>query len=433
MKMKLTIKKRSQPGWLMWLIIMLPFLFGLLNDLLGLPWMIRYSLDVAWFFLLLLAIRFSRLTDTRPIKGFVGWICLFLLYTAAVYLIQFQSPLYYLWGVRNNFRFYAVFFAFALFLTPRDIQDYLNVFDNLFWLNFVVSLVQFFVLGLEGDYLGGIFGSEKGANGYTNIYFAIVISKSLLFYLDKRESAWHCASRCAAALLVAALAELKFFFVEFVVILLLAALITDFTWRKFWVIVGGLGAVAAGAALLVTIFPHFRGFFSLEWFMENSLSDKGYTASGDLNRLNAIPQVNELWLTTRSQRLFGLGLGNCDTSTFAIVNTPFFEENYRMHYTWLSTSFMYLECGWIGLIFFFGFFVLAFLRSLRIAKQCTGIARSYCRLSTIMAVCCVMIAVYNGSLRTEAGYMAYFVLAIPFVFSRSAAALSGRDVPVPRC
>ena len=36
---------------------------------------------------------------------------------------------------------------------------------------------------------------------------------------------------------------------------------------------------------------------------------------------------------------------------------------------------------------------------------------------TIFAICCILIAIYNSSLRMEAGYMAYFVLALPFVES----------------
>ncbi|MBO5128831.1 MAG: hypothetical protein J6B95_00585 [Oscillospiraceae bacterium] len=417
-KLTITIKKRTQPGWLVWLIIVLPFLLPVLNELLGLPWALRYLLDAAWFALLLLMLCFQRLLDLKAVKGLLGWISLFLLYTAAVYVVEFQSPLYYLWGARNNFRFFIAFLAFALFLTPRDVEDYLKLFDKLFWVNVFVSLVQFFVLGFEGDYLGGIFGTEKGGNAYTNIFFVIVVAKSLLFYLDKKENAWACVSKCGTALVVAALAELKFFFAEFVLILMLAVLFTNFSWRKFWVIVGGLAAVVGCAALLVVVFPSFQGFFTVGWLYEHAVSDSGYTSSGDLNRLNAISQINELWLTNWGQRLFGLGLGNCDTSSFVIVNTPFFEANGDMHYTWMSYAFMYLECGWIGLVFYFGFFVLVYLRALRTCKHSEGIAKTYCCLTRIMSVCCMMIAIYNPSLRTEAAYMAYFVLAIPFVFDR---------------
>lgn len=414
----LRIKKRSQPGWLMWLIIMLPFFLGTLNELLGLPWAIRYTLDAAWGVLLVLMLYAQKRLCWKPVQGILGWICFFLVYTAAVYAVEYQSYLYYLWGVRNNFRFYMAFLAVALFLRLRDIEDYLKIFDILFWINAAVSVFQFFGQGINGDYLGGIFGTEKGANGYTNIFFVIVVTKSMLCYLQKKEKTWACISKCAMALIVAAMAELKFFFAEFVLILALAVLFTDFSWRKFLVIAGGSVAVIGCAALLVVFFPSFEGFFSVEWLYENALSDKGYTSSGDLNRLNAIPQINDLWLKNWSQQLFGYGLGNCDTATFAIVNTPFHEAYGHMHYTWIHYAFMYLECGWIGLIFYFGFFWLTYRKARKVGRYAQGKEKVYCLLAAVVSVCCISVAVYNASLRTEAGYMVYFVLSLPYVIER---------------
>lgn len=425
---KLYIKKRSFTDWLMWLLILLPFLFGTLNGLLHLPWAIRYLLDVAWLILLFFYFWASPPRRAKGIQGLELWIAAFLGYTLLVYLVQFQSPFYYLWGIRNNFRFYAAFFVFAAFLRPRDVDDYLALFDKLFWANVVVSLFQYFVLGLEQDYLGGLFGTEKGGNGYTNIFFVIAVSKSLLFYLEKRESTKSCVAKCVAALLVAALAELKFFFVEFVLIIAFAVLFTNFTWRKFWVIVGGLTAVLVGAALLAVVFPSYAGWFSVDWLLEAATADKGYTSSGDLNRLNAIGQINELWLTSWGERLFGLGLGNCDTSSFALVNTPFYEAYGDWHYTWLSHAFMYLENGYFGLIFYFGFFTLVYCATCRIQKHCTGVARTYCLFGRIVAIFCMIISIYNSSFRTEAAYMAHFVLAIPFAYAKDRSKIPDRTI-----
>lgn len=416
----LKIRKRTQSGWLLLLLLLLPFCFGILNELLHLPWAIRYLLDVAWIVLLGMMILRRAYTGNWS-TGVLGiWVLLFLIYTALSYVLQYQSPLYYLWGVRNNFRFYAAFFAFTAFLTEKDISGSLKIFDRLFWLNAVVSLIQFFLLGLDGDHLGGIFGTKTGGNAYTNVFFLIVVTRSVLLYLNKKENALPCLSKCAVALLVAALAELKFFFVEFVLVLILAVLLTDFTWRKVWIILGGLAAVSAGVMLLTMLFPSFIGWFSLQWFLENAITSKGYTSSGDLNRLNAIPQINALWLVTSGQRIFGLGMGNCETSSFFFLNTPFFEKYGHMHYSWLSYAFMYLECGWIGLVFYWGFFALLFFRVRKMKKIAGAEGKIYCQLAEIMAILCVVISVYNSSLRTEVGYMAYFVLAIPFVLQKAA-------------
>lgn len=415
MKSRIVLKKRTQAEWLVGVLILFPFLFGLLNELLRLPWSIRYLMDVAWLVLLaLMAVNGSRL---RNVKSLAIGTLLFLGYTLVVYLLQYQTILYYLWGFRNNFRMYVAFFACAAFLTPEDADSYLSLFDKLFWVNLPVCLIQFFGYGLSQDYLGGIFGTAF-TNGYTNIFLVIIMTRSVVLYLEKKESTWMCACKCVAIFLVAALAELKYFFVEAALIIAMAMVITRFTWRKFWVVVGGLLAIIIGIQLLAIIFPEFVGWFSLKTMLESATTDKGYTYSGDLNRLTAIPRINELWLTEWWERLFGLGLGNCDTASYDLLNTPFYVANGDMHYTWMSYSFMYLECGWIGLLFFFGFFGLVFLRAWMMSKDKIGNMGTYSRMVMIVSALCVPMAVYNGSLRTEAGYMIYFFLALPFVYQK---------------
>ena len=159
---KIRINKHTQPGWLLWIIIMLPFFFAGLNELIGLPRTIRYVLDMAWLGLLVLMILKYKLKSRNGVSAFEILVWAFLLYVTLVYIVQFQSPLYFLWGVRINFRFYVAFFAFIAFLSSSDVLHYFKWFDRLFWINFVISLFQFFVLDLRGDYLGGLFGAEKG-------------------------------------------------------------------------------------------------------------------------------------------------------------------------------------------------------------------------------------------------------------------------------
>ena len=414
-KYTITIKKRSQAGWLMWLLIVLPFMFGTLEGFLHMPRAIRYILDVAWLWLLVL-MGCGRQKNKAGLLAL--WSILFLLYTALTYLPQYQSALYYLWGVRNNFRFFVAFFAFSAFLKIEDIEGYLKFFNRLFWVSAIVSLVQYFVYGYKGDYLGGIFGVEHGCNGYMNVFFVIILTKDILFYIEKKEKLSACILKCMTAVLIAALAELKFFFIEVLLIIVLASLFTEFTWRKLLVITGGLTIVVVFAMLLVELFPGFAGFLSIEWFVEAGSSNTGYTSSGDLNRLNAIPQINKLWFTNFWQRMFGMGLGNCDYASFDFLSTPFFKANSDMHYTWLSYAFLYLETGWIGLIFYYVFFALIYFQANRIEKCNEGMTKTYCRMSRILALLCMVIAVYNSSLRTEAGYMMFFALSIPFALNR---------------
>lgn len=398
-------------------LVVFPFLFGTL-DMLGVPRMAWYLMDATWLGLALYMIRFSHLLNLKSVRNITGWCLLFLMYTALVYIAQYQSPMYYLWGLRNNFRFYVAFLAFIFFMDGEVLEKSIRWLDKLFWLNVLISMIQYLFLGVQGDQLGGVFGTGTGANSYTNIFFSITIAKSLLMYMEGDEGTLTCMFKCGSSLLIAALAELKFFFLEFVLIIVLASLFTKFSWRKLLIIFGGAIGITICAEILMNLFPMYQGWFTLDRILKTAIRPEGYTQTGDLSRLGAIGQINNMWLTRLPEQLFGLGLGNCDTANFDIVNTPFYESYGAYHYTWISYAFMYLECGWVGLILYFGFFVLVYLGARRAERRCTGEAKTYCRLGKIMAICCALISIYNSSLRTEAGYMAYFVLAIPFINQR---------------
>ncbi len=417
----LKIKKRTQPEWLIFFIIVFPFLFGTLIELLGFPSAIKYTLDASWLILLFLAVmnlsRGKIAIEKNSIPTYV-WIICFLAITLVVYIFSYQSVLYYLWGFRNNFRFYILFFALILFLNKDDIDDYLKLFDIIFWLNSLVCAFQYFVFGLRGDHLGGFFGVEKGCNSYLNIFLAIVIIKSVIYCLNKKESILLCISKCSVALIVSVFAELKFFFLELFVILLVAIFVTDFSARKLIIFAGGFAAIVAFASILSAVYPHFEGFLSLDYFI-NIATTGGYSSAEELNRLTTVPIISKEILTTPSLKLFGMGLGNCDTATYEFLKTPFYHNYIYLRYNWFSTAFIFLETGFIGLVMFFGFFVLVGVKSFFMARKNKEIS-VYCQMALIAAIVCVMLGIYNSSLRTEAAYMIYFMLALPFIAKKDA-------------
>ncbi|MDK0554237.1 hypothetical protein P6P37_15890 [Clostridium perfringens] len=247
-----------------------------------------------------------------------------------------------------------------------------------------------------------------------NIFQVIIISKSIIYYLNKKETLAKCITKCSMALVISAFAELKFFFVEFIIIVILAILVTKFTWRKIAIIIVTIIGVSLGISLLIHIFPNFKEVMSIQGLLESASSDKGYTASGDMNRLTFIQVSNKLFLKSYIIRIFGLGLGNCDHSTFDFLSTPFYKAYNLLHYDWLSTAYIYLEMGIIGLIFFLGFFVIIYLVIASRIKE-NSINIEYAQLAQIISVMCIIIAIYNSTLRTEAAYMLYFILAIPFL------------------
>lgn len=414
MEFKVTIKKRTQNEYIVLFMFLLPFFLGLLIDLIGLPSLVRYTIDIAWVFLLFTMVVKKVGGKIGP-KNLLIWSIAFFLYTLVIYVPNYESAFYYLWGLRNNFRFYVFFFACIIYLNSKDIEKYLKWFDRIFYVNAVVVIIQYFVLQYEQDHLGGIFGTGKGCNGYINIFMVIVITKSILYFLHKKENTVSCVVKCLIALVIAALAELKFFYVEFALIVFLLVLITRFSLRKLFISIVSVVGLVVGIFLLIYLFPEFKETMTIEGMYESATSEQGYTSKEDLNRLTTFQMTTERFLKTTKERMFGLGLGNCDYAEgYDFLTTPFYNRYKDLHYVWFSTSFVLVEMGIIGLIFFIGFFVLLFVEA-QFRKKNYPEKRLYCQMTQVLSVLCILSAIYNSSLRVEAAYMMYFVLAIPFV------------------
>ena len=412
---KLYIKKRTFPEWLTCYIFLMPFLLSFLLDFLGLPSIIKYTIDLAWIGVFSVLFLKKRVSLERKIAPFTAFIGLFFLYLLIVYVFHFQSIFYYLWGFRKNFRFYVAFLAFALLFDEEDANSCLKFVDILFWINTVVVLFQFFVLDYAGDFLGGIFGVDTGCNGYSIVFFGLILCKSILMYMDEKEQLWLCFLKCGVVLLLSALMELKFFFILFALILLLATILTKFSWRKFILLLFSAGLMMLASLVLAEVFSSDFNLKNIFTLITNSTN---YASAEDLGRFTAIPTISKTILTDFGDKLFGMGLGNCDTSAFAICNTPFFRLHEGLHYNWLSSAFWFLEAGYIGLTVYLSFFVVCLVYSI---KQLRNGNRNplFCQIAIIFSILCMALTFYNSSLRMEVGYFAYFALALPLITHQS--------------
>ena len=413
---KLNIKTQQFLKYLSVFIFVMPFLLSFLLDIVHLPSLIKYTIDVAWVLGIFLLLFKRRVVFDRKLIPFLLFILGFFLYVFIGYIFNFQSIFYFLWGFRNNFRFYFAFLMFCMVFTNDDVKACFKFLDILFWVNAVVSFFQFFVLHYEQDYLGGIFGVEKGCNGYSIAFFSIILAKSILEFMNKKESAFKCFSKCIVALIIAALAELKFFFVIFAIILFMATLMTSFSWRKFILILLSTMLISFASSILVELFGD-NNAITFESIIDFA-STTNYSSERDISRFTAIPIISNNIMENSMQRLFGLGLGNCDTSAFAICNTPFFETYSYLHYNWFSSALLFLETGFVGLCIYIFFFVMCFVFALK-QKKIEDSNELFCQMAMILSIICLTLTFYNGSLRFEVAYMIYFVLALPLIDSRT--------------
>lgn len=395
-------------------IWIMPFLLPFFLELLHLPSMMKYTLDVAWFLLLLyISVNRMRLPNIQANTLAKIIVCFFLV-TIVGFLRNYQSVMYYLWGFRNNFRFYVFFLACIFFLSQQSAEKCLKFFDAMFWVNFLLVLLQYFVLHKAQDFLGGIFGTSVGCNAMMNIFLVIVITKSIMYFIARKETLGMCLLKCGVALIAAVFAELKVFFIELLLIIFMALFLTKFSFRKFGMVILCCIGVVVGAQMVAAIFPAFKGWFSIDRILDIISSDRGYTNDNDINRLTAVSFVANNFLPTFWDKMLGLGLGNCDHASFSFLTTAFYRAYQSTNYVWFSSAFLFLETGFVGLTTYISFFAALFVGVHKLEKSFKA-NLLYCQMAKITAVLSVVMIIYNSAMRTEAGYMMYFVLALPFI------------------
>ncbi len=416
------IRKRTAPQWMVLAFFIMPFALAFLTEFIGLPSFVRYLMDALVLSLVVLLFFRKQVIIPQKLKPMFWLVVIFFAYVLIGYFFNYQSIFYFVWGTRNTFRFYFAFLVFVSYVTQEDAEKWLQFLDVAFWVNWVVLIYQFFVLHAHQDLLGGIFGVNASANGYMLVFFVMVIGKALIQTFNGDGGYFYCTLKCAASLVIAAMAEMKFYYFVFVIMLIVATVITRPSRSKMVFLFVAFISVSAAAYLLTLFYTEFADFFSLKNLWELATKEN-YSSNNDLNRLSAISTLLKNNIIGGANSLFGMGLGNCDTSDVSIFNSTFYQNFSFLHYQWFTFVMIFMETGFLGLGLFWAFFVLCIVRSLKYLKNGTG-NKMFCQLGVLMGVLCIVISLYNASLRIEAGYMAYFVLALPFMVSGESESIS---------
>lgn len=408
-----------EPSWLIYLQIIYCCINKIMISQFGAPDMINYATDVLMILSFFMAVKqlYEKKEKTYILIPVIFAVLFFGIGTISA-VSQRVPVLLMLWSYRNLMRFFLFFFSCVVLLKYDDVKIIGRIFSAMFFLNVFVVSVQFWILGYAQDNLGGLFGTDMGCNGHMNTFLCIYLAYICVRYMGKRASLSYFSLISAGSLYIAALSELKFLFVEYVVILILSILLSRFSLRVLFMVVGACIGLYIGLQLFNMYFPGWE--FSVNQIMDYAGSG-GYSTDTDLNRLTALQTVTDIFLQKPQNFLFGLGLGSCETSSF--FQSAFFQQyGERLHYTYMIHAFTLLETGWIGLILFLAFFASIGVLGWTFQKDMPPEKKLYCAITVIVAVMCIGQCFYNNALRVEnSGYLAFFVLSIPFIVRKSEA------------
>ena len=378
----------------------------------------RYLIDLSLFILVVMTYR-HRKKMNRTQKELYRFVLVYYVYCLVTYFFNFQSPVFFVYGSIYQFRYYVFAMLCLIWYQKKDVEKISSYIDVLFYINAMITFYQYFVKGIIGDYLGGLFGSVQGCNAYSNMLLIVVLTISGMKYLEKKEKTIVFGLKLAICFAIAAFAELKFFFVEFLILIIFAVFFTGFSWKKFALSIVAFIALVGGFTVFTNTYSYGKDFLNINVWIQLATSggySGGYGGIGEVNRLTFASVIVQRFLNTPLKMLFGLGLGNCSYSSISIFNTPFYEMNYSSRYEWFTSSHTLLEQGWVGFAFYIMFFILFFVKAVRELKK-QGADRAACYTAEIMAVMGFVLMIYNNSLTMESGFLFYFAAMLPFIKS----------------
>lgn len=383
-----------------------------LNDTLGIPAAIGYIGDLINGILIIGLFQnggLKRISQSKANIVLIPVIAL-IIFSLISAFINVENPLYLIWGIRNNYRYFIFWLICFVVFDAKYYEKLFKILAFHFHLNIVFVLIQHFIFGLEQDFLGGIFGTGAGSNGRANIFLCIALCYCFARYLYKKCKLGELVYVLASCMVIAVYAEMKFLFIEMVLIVLFAILFARPSRKSVMIVGAGLIGLVAGLNLLQKFDPYT---YSIVTSVDKLISYGNMESGGyNISRLGAFSTINKLFFQNSIvHNLFGYGLGNCDTSNIAIFNTPFYRNYGGLHYTWFSHQQWFLEGGYICfaclLIFFISYIVYS-LKNRKLLYKFEELIVFICTFSTIL----VVNLWYNNSLRLECAYISFACLAL---------------------
>lgn len=348
------------------------------------------------------------------------WIFIIICFISA--FVNLVPVILFLWGMRNNFRYFMFFFSCYKILKKKDIDILLKIIELAFWISIPLCTYQalFVTYGADtivGDMVGGIFYGFAGVNAPLNVILVVHISSKLIKYFNNKISFKNLIITISLAIYISALAELKVFLVEFVIIVFFIIILRGISIKTVLITVLSVFILSVFASMLTyfngTGRNNYNEILSISGLINYATKTQGYDGVGDLNRMTAIPVLYNQFLDKDLFRtLFGIGLGNADYSSgFSFLQSKFYLNYSYMHYHYFTAPWMFLETGILGLISFLAIFFSVYTTSNKV--KTTEI--EYIQLTKITSIIMIFLTFYNTSLRGEhSSYLLYMLLSIPF-------------------
>lgn len=388
-------------------------------DILHFPSTISYGIDllnltITVFFL------YSKISKRKifnaGLTGVAVSVVILMIFVIFDGIINLVKPQLILWAFRNTMRYYPFFFSIVVFWDENRLESMLRFLLELQFPNFIIILFQFFVLNYHQDNIGGIFGCATGCNGALNVYLCIVTALSIEKFIHKKTNLISVLFSVSVFLVASVLAELKIGFFELPLIIILAILLNQPSFRMIVILIAVTLMIPIGVSMIVELFPQWgKSFVDINTFLEMGAGTGG---GYNISRLGAFSDINRLVFQNEFfKKFWGLGFGNCEYSSIELFSSSFYNRYGWLHYRWFSHQMWFLECGYLGILLYAFFFIQLFVW-ITGQKRKFGDDNGLGSFGQITIILSIVNFIYNFTLRSEEGYMLYFALALTCLYYR---------------
>lgn len=334
------------------------------------------------------------------------------------------SPLCIMWELVSQLRIPLFIMLTATFWTADDLWSILRFLYGIQPLNAIFAVAQYFVFGLTGDNCGGLFGTSAGSNMLLNMYLVFVSAIACCGYLSgvkSRNGAVSLALTLIASFFVATLAEIKFFYFEAVAIVLVAVLFGKKNAKLATAVALFVSACLIGLTALAVYFPDSYAmlFDSREMAAYDDGSNVATSGYG-ISRFGVIEQVDRLFFHGDAlDQMVGYGFGSATMSSIEQFCSPFYFTYGWLRYYYSQIAMIFLQNGYIGLVFYFTLMLAPCLTAIRKRKELVNSGKRFWLTFTVaITLLFVMNCFYNASSRSYAALLWAVCLASPFVVLR---------------
>lgn len=374
--------------------------------------------DVLNMVLLLFFIKSGYKKIKNKAKELLLFVTILFLYDIILAMCSKPNLLLFIWGLRNQYRFLLFALFFVTFIDYSDLTKIKRILFTCFNINMIVVPIEF-VLGYRRDYLGGTFGIEHNCNGVTNIFLVIIACYAIISFLYKEITFKKFVYLMGGSLFWVALAEIKIYFVELILIVLVSIfLVKGRGLKKIKLIIFGAFAMIASVYIFFVVFPD-----QMNYILEYGLA--GYSKNVNVGiygygRTTAIPLTNKLLFNNELTKIvFGLGTGNAEFINIGSfrLNSEFYEMFGNYGYATMFYSFIYVERGLVGLFIYFILFIYSMYISIKGKKEVQNVIVNNMLITCIVVF--ILISIYDASFRVSTGgYFAFMIIAMPFVVNK---------------